>query len=170
MPSTDWVTQEYYFSNTHPPSVGFFFSSSSPPPPRCFVQWSKFLEEERGSELKKRRSSARWIWRLLCLVPARANICKRQACFDYTSPTQIECCHARMRYFSTLPVIKVRTDKWTHAHMHMDACSHMVFFFSFSPLLIWMHASKVAPCKVTPVIVKSTWRHHLRFERRLRFY
>lgn len=126
MLSTDWVTQEYYFSNTD------FFSSSSSP--RCFVQWSKFLEEERGSELKKRRSSARWIWRLLCLVPARANICKRQACFDYTSPTQIECCHARMRYFSTLPVIKVRTDKWTHAHMHMDACSHMVLFFFFLSL------------------------------------
>lgn len=53
MLSTDWVTQEYYFSNTDPPSVFFFFSSSSSP--RCFVQVIQVSGRREGKRVKKEK-------------------------------------------------------------------------------------------------------------------
>lgn len=57
-------------------------------------------EEERGDKLNE------GLWpdglEACWSEPTLANTCKRQACFNYSSLQQIDYCHTRMRYFSTL--------------------------------------------------------------------
>lgn len=100
---SNWVTQDLLRQSLRQST--FCFSSC------CFVRWSKFLEDERGQRVRRREG----------LRPDGygddgANA-KRRACFDYTSPTQIERCHARMRRFSN-----AATDQ--SQNRQMNTCSH----------------------------------------------
>lgn len=142
MLDSNWVTQDLLRQSLREST--FCFSSC------CFVRWSNFLEDERGQRVLRREGlRARWVWR-------RWRKRKRPACFDYTSPTQIERCHARMRRFSN-----AATDQ--SQNRQMNTCSHKhterVLAYGAPPppptfsffLLIWM----LAPWKVAPVIVKK---------------
>lgn len=156
MLSADWITQDYYFiSQIQILDQGFC----------CLVEWSKFLFRKRaileiGSKRRMGGGNKTNVFGQMdlnpaLLMPVLASICKRQACSNYTPAQQIERCHARMKYFCALSLIKDRT----HIGRQMNTCSYVhKWVVTHGLFLDWMHPSCTSYSFVWKMFSSLRWR------------